>query len=76
MDADEPAVSKADHYQHEDGTIEVVYAREGDAVLTFREYRSVEAFEAEIDGAEYLGEHEGVATLPDAPDDDDDDDDV
>lgn len=61
-------VSKADQYRHPDGTVEVVYALEGDTVLTFREYPSEEAFDASVADADYLGEHSGVAELPDVAD--------
>lgn len=71
-DADHPAVSKADEYRHTDGITEVVYALEGDGVLTIREYRSVEQFEEAVADAEYLGEHPGVADLPGVGEMDDD----
>lgn len=58
------SVTKADHYRHPDGTVEVVYALEDGAVLTFREYPSEGAFQAQVEDAEYLGEHPGVAELP------------
>ncbi|PSP55470.1 hypothetical protein BRC82_05935 [Halobacteriales archaeon QS_1_67_19] len=59
---DEPL--KADHYRHEDGTDEIVFAVEDDHVLAIREYASVEDFRRAVDDAEYVGTHEGVAELP------------
>lgn len=64
-DANSPSVSKADEYRHPDGTTEVVYAVDDGAVLTIRAYESVEGFERAVADAEYLGEHPGVADLPD-----------
>ncbi|NEU56228.1 hypothetical protein [Halorussus sp. MSC15.2] len=55
---------KADHYRHDDGTDEIVFAVEEGRVLAIREYRSVEAFERAVGDAEYVGVHEGVADLP------------
>lgn len=62
---DTPIVSPAAHYRHDDGTTEVVYVVEDGTVLTVREYPEVEAFERAVADARYLGEHEGVADLPD-----------
>ena len=62
-DPDHP-VAKAAQYRHPDGTVEVVYALEEGAVLTFREYPDEATFDATLDDAEYLGEHPGVASLP------------
>jgi len=55
---------KADHYQHGDGTDEIVFAVEEGRVLAVREYRSVEAFEAAVADAEYVGTDDDVADLP------------
>ena len=55
---------KADHYRHDDGTDEIVFASAEGHVLTVREYRSVEDFERAVEDAEYVGAHEGVADLP------------
>lgn len=67
MDRDdaEVPIAKGDHYRHEAGTNEVVYAVEGDVVLTIREYRHHRDFEQAVAEAEYVGVHEGVASLPD-----------
>jgi hypothetical protein len=62
MDSDKPR--KADHYRHDDGTDEIVFAVEEGRVLAVREYRSVEAFEAAVADAEYVGSHDGIADLP------------
>jgi hypothetical protein len=58
------SVTPAAQYRHPDGTVEVVYALEEGAVLTFREYPDESTFDAHLDDAEYLGEHPGVAALP------------
>lgn len=70
-DADS-AVETADHYRHPDGTVEVVYALEDGAVLTFREYPNEERFATATAAADYLGEHPGVAELPDVATEDGD----
>ncbi|MFC4552632.1 MULTISPECIES: hypothetical protein [Halorussus] len=56
--------TKADHYRHDDGTDEIVFAVEDGRVLTTREYSSVEDFRRAVADAEFVGEHEGVADLP------------
>lgn len=56
--------AKADHYRHEDGTDEIVFAVEEGRVLTIREYPDTVAFERAISEAEHVGTHEGVAGLP------------
>ncbi|MFC6784605.1 hypothetical protein [Halobaculum halobium] len=61
-DSEEPVAG--DSYDHPDGKSEVVYLVEDGRVLTFREYPSVEAFEATVDGAAYRGIDEAVAGLP------------
>lgn len=63
-DAEGP-VAKGDHYRHAEGTNEVVYAVEGDVVLTIREYCRYRDFEQAVADAEYVGVHDGVASLPD-----------
>ena len=55
---------KADHYRHEDGTTEVVFAVEDGRVLSIREYSNTETFRRAVADAEFVGEHEGVAELP------------
>ena len=55
--------SKADTYQHDSETLEVVFAREGERILTVREYPNVEAFEAAVSDATYTGEHDAVVSL-------------
>lgn len=55
---------RADHYRHDDGTDEIIFAVEEGHVLTVREYRDVEDFERAVADAEYVGAHEGVLDLP------------
>ncbi|WP_162224466.1 hypothetical protein [Halorussus amylolyticus] len=55
---------RADHFRHDDDTDEIVFAVEDGRVLAIREYPSVEAFEAAVEDAEYVGTHEGIAELP------------
>jgi hypothetical protein len=63
---EEPApVAKADWYRFDDGTEEVVFAVEGESVLTVREYDDVAAFESAVASATYLGQHDDVGDLPD-----------
>ncbi|WP_135807048.1 hypothetical protein [Halorussus marinus] len=62
MEPDDP--QQADHYQHGDGTDEIVFAVEEGRVLAVREYPSVEAFAAAVADADYLGTHDGIADLP------------
>ncbi|WP_158056242.1 hypothetical protein [Halorussus halophilus] len=57
---------KADHYRHDDGTDEIVFAVEEGRVLTIREYPDTDAFERAISDAEHVGTHDGVAGLPGA----------
>lgn len=61
--SDPDRASKADEYRHPDGTREVVFATENGAVLTVREYRSTEAFEAAVADADYQGTHARVSDL-------------
>lgn len=56
---------KGDHYQHADGTIELVYAVEDGTVLTLREYPDADHFKRAVDEADYVGVHFGVASLSD-----------
>lgn len=67
MAADEspPTPTKGDHYRFPDGTTEIVYANEDGFVLTIREYQRSEDFVRAVDGTEYVGVHDGVASLPD-----------
>lgn len=58
-------IEKGDHYQHADGTTEVVYALEDGTVLTLREYANEHSFKRAVGAADYIGVHFGVASLPD-----------
>jgi len=65
MDDEEPVPpAKGDQYEHPDGTLEVVFAVEGDRVLAIREYPSTETFEDGVEAGRFEGTHEGVASLP------------
>lgn len=63
MDRPADPATKAAKYQHDDGSVEIVFATEEGRVLTVREYPDDESFEAVIDSATYEGQHAGVAEL-------------
>ncbi|WP_246988171.1 hypothetical protein [Halorientalis marina] len=65
MSPDESNPTKADQYDHPDGTLEVVFAVEDGKVLTIREYDSVSQFERNTSEATYAGSHHGVLNIPD-----------
>ncbi|WP_101298348.1 hypothetical protein [Halegenticoccus soli] len=56
--------AKGDQYEHDDGTIEVVFTSAEGRVLTVREYPDVPTFERTVDRATYRGTHSGIAELP------------
>lgn len=58
-------IEKGDHYQHADGTTELVYAVEDRSVLTIREYPDAADFKRAVDEADYVGVHFGIASLSD-----------
>lgn len=58
-------IEKGDHYQHADGTTELVYAVEDGTVLTVREYPDADNFKRAVGQADYVGVHFGVASLSD-----------
>jgi hypothetical protein len=64
---EEPADSarKAAEYRHDDGSVEIVFAVEEGRVLTVREYPDEATFDEATESAAYVGQHEGVAELPD-----------
>lgn len=57
--------SKGDWYRYDDGTAEIVFAVEGDRVLTVREYEGHETFSEAVGAGTYVGEHDEVIALPD-----------
>lgn len=57
--------AKGDRYRHPEGINEVVYAVDGEVVLTIREYRRRSDFERAVEEADYVGIDEDVASLPD-----------
>lgn len=59
------SVSEAAEYRHDDGPTEIVFAVDDGRVLTVREYPDESTFEDAIAAATYVGQHEGVAELPD-----------
>lgn len=66
MDSSAPGEAiKADQYQYEDGTVEIVFAVSDGRVLTLREYPDVPTFNRETEVAAYRGTHQAVAELPD-----------
>ncbi|WP_224271121.1 hypothetical protein [Haloprofundus salinisoli] len=66
MDSTAPGDAiKADQYQYEDGTVEVVFAVSDGRVLTLREYPDVPTFNRTTEVAAYRGTHQAVAELPD-----------
>ncbi|WP_224338497.1 hypothetical protein [Haloprofundus halobius] len=66
MDSTAPGdATKADQYQYQNGTMEVVFAVSDGRVLTLREYPDVSTFNRATDAATYRGTHQAVADLPD-----------
>ena len=61
---DTEKLSKADEYRHPDGTVEVIFAIEGDRVLTVREYPERERFREAVSAATSVGTNEAVESLP------------
>ncbi|WP_129116654.1 hypothetical protein [Halegenticoccus tardaugens] len=57
--------AKGDQYEHDDGSVEVVFESSDGRVLTVREYPTVPAFAQAVDDAAYRGTHHGIADLPD-----------
>jgi hypothetical protein len=65
MTGEPPAeIRKADQFEYEDGTVEIVFAVEEGKVLTVREYPDEDTFSRETGGAMYRGAHPGVEELP------------
>ena len=60
-----PDPSRGDEYHHPDGTVEILFAIEGDQFLTVREY-SRSSFREAVQEASYQGINEAVAGLPPA----------
>lgn len=58
--------AKGDEYKHPDGTVEVVFAKNDGCVVVFKEYKTVEQFDAAVEDAAYQGVNEEVAALPPA----------
>lgn len=56
---------QADHYRHDDGTVEIVLAVEDDRILSLKEYADGESFAASVAESDYLGTNAEVAALPD-----------
>lgn len=65
MEGSEEPVTEAAEYRHDDGSTEVVFAVEDGRVLTLREYPDEAAFSDAVESATYVGQHDGVAELPD-----------
>lgn len=61
---DAEGLSKADEYRHPDGTVEVIFAIEGDRVLTVREYPERGRFRDAVSAATSVGTNEAVESLP------------
>ena len=61
---DSEKLSKADEYRHPDGTVEVIFAIEGDRVLTVREYPEHDRFREAVSAATSVGTNEAVDSLP------------
>ncbi len=72
MTNDNEPPTKGSQYRHDDGTVEVVFATEGDRVLTVREYPTRDLFEAAIGAAVDDGTNRHVSELPDLTDVDED----
>lgn len=64
-DRNDERPTKGRQFRHDDGTIEVVFATEGERVLTVLEYPTRRAFERRIHDATDEGIHQEVADLPD-----------
>ncbi|MDR5674626.1 hypothetical protein RH858_15990 [Halalkaliarchaeum sp. AArc-GB] len=61
---DSEKLSKADEYRHPDGTVEVIFAIEGDRVLTVREYPERDRFREAVSAATSVGTNDAVDSLP------------
>lgn len=64
MEESGDSVKKAAEYQHDDGSVEIVFAVDDGRVLTLREYPDEATFDAAKESATYVGQHEGVEDLP------------
>jgi acylphosphatase len=62
---DEPRLERGRAYEHDDGTVEVVFAAEDGRVLTVREYPTRETCLRVLDAARFRGTNEAVLDLPD-----------
>jgi hypothetical protein len=63
--ADDPRLERGRSYEHDDGTVEVVFATEDGRVLTVREYPTADACLRVLADADYRGTNEQVLELPD-----------